>query len=586
MLINMKLLKLAAYSKKWIILTMFCSIAGLLLNTAVVLSAASLIEILFSGISDMREVISTAAIMFTAAVAKCFLVFLGSCFSFLSSSGIKQYLREAVYKKLLELELIYKENQGAASVTAAAAEGIEALEVYYGRYLPQLFYSLAAPFILFAVLMHHHFTSALVLLLCVPLIPLSIMMVMKLAKKLMGQFWKTYEGLGEYFLESLQGLLTLKLFGRDQDRADQFSRNAWEFRKITMRVLGMQLNSITVMDTVAFAGTASGILTAAYAMSKGEIGIASAVAVLLLAPEFFVPLRLLGSYFHAAMNGVAASDRIFKLLDTKATNKALFSRKTEIDRLNMELTFENVCFSYNEEREIIKDVSFTIKPGSIFALVGESGCGKSTVAALMLAFLQPDSGRILLSGMDAAGISSQELRKHITLVTGNAVIFTGTIKDNLRMGNPEATDGEMLNVCMTAGLYDFINQLPQGLDTMVGERGSMISGGQRQRLALARALLHGANFIIFDEATSNVDPDSETTIWNAIYSLKKSKTLFIISHRLSTVQAADCILVMKEGRIVEAGKHLELMKRRGVYHTLVEAQRQLEAFGEGRVQHG
>jgi ATP-binding cassette, subfamily C, bacterial len=580
LLINKKLIRLAAKSRKWILMTVLCSLSGLSVNIVTVIITSRLIEKLISGEYKGKDIILTGIAMATAAGVRFFLVYAGNRFSFRSSSYIKQHLREKVFEKLLQIETGYTRQTGTSSFITDVVDGIEALEVYFGRYLPQFFYSMLSPFVLFAVISRFYLTSALVLLLCVPLIPVSIMMVMKLARKLMGQFWESYEGLGSYFLESLQGLLTLKLFGRDGDRAEKLSTNAWNFRNVTMKVLGMQLNSITVMDTVAFTGAAAGILTAAAALSEGKIGVASTVAILLLATEFFVPLRVLGSSFHAAMNGVAASDKIFSLLETEAPDYLTGTAKMNIENPSFEVAFNEVCFSYDNERKVLKDVSFRIEHGSIYALVGESGCGKSTVAALMLGFISPDKGNILIDGTDIRNIHKQSLRTRITLVTGNSVVFTGTIRDNLLLGNPYATQEDMMKACDTAGLYDFIQGLPQGFDTITGERGSGLSGGQRQRLAVARALLYDADMFIFDEATSNVDIESETAIWKAIYSIAKKKTIFVISHRLSTVKNADLILVMKEGRIVEAGKHIELMNNRGIYRQMLEAQQQYEDFGE------
>jgi ATP-binding cassette, subfamily C, bacterial len=580
LLINKKLIRLAAKSRKWILMTVLCSLSGLSVNIVTVIITSRLIEKLISGEYKGKDIILTGIAMATAAGVRFFLVYAGNRFSFRSSSYIKQHLREKVFEKLLQIETGYTRQTGTSSFITDVVDGIEALEVYFGRYLPQFFYSMLSPFVLFAVISRFYLTSALVLLLCVPLIPVSIMMVMKLARKLMGQFWESYEGLGSYFLESLQGLLTLKLFGRDGDRAEKLSTNAWNFRNVTMKVLGMQLNSITVMDTVAFTGAAAGILTAAAALSEGKIGVASTVAILLLATEFFVPLRVLGSSFHAAMNGVAASDKIFSLLETEAPDYLTGTAKMNIENPSFEVAFNEVCFSYDNERKVLKDVSFRIEHGSIYALVGESGCGKSTVAALMLGFISPDKGNILIDGTDIRNIHKQSLRTRITLVTVNSVVFTGTIRDNLLLGNPYATQEDMMKACDTAGLYDFIQGLPQGFDTITGERGSGLSGGQRQRLAVARALLYDADMFIFDEATSNVDIESETAIWKAIYSIAKKKTIFVISHRLSTVKNADLILVMKEGRIVEAGKHIELMNNRGIYRQMLEAQQQYEDFGE------
>ena len=442
--------------------------------------------------------------------------------------------------------------------------------------MPQLFYSVIAPLTLFAVMSFISFKTAIVLLICVPLIPLTIMAVMKIAKKLLSKYWGVYTDLGDSFLENLQGLTTLKIFDIDEDKNKEMNDNAEHFRKITMKVLSMQLNSITIMDLIAFGGSAIGILIAISEFRAGLLTAGQVLIIILLSAEFFIPMRLLGSFFHVAMNGISASERMFKLLDTEVEEIKPLGKK-EISKLNnMNIEIKNVDFSYDKERKVLKNINVEIKNNKMVALVGESGCGKSTITNLLLKQYKVDNGEILLNGINLNNIPFDILTKKVGFINHNAYVFNGTIEDNIRMGKNNATNEEIYDALKKANLHEFVMSLPNKLKTNVGEGGSLLSGGQKQRLALARTIITNPEIYIFDEATSNIDVESEEKVWESIYKLAKNKTVIVISHRLANVVNADLIYVLDKGNIVESGKHKELLMKKGKYHELVTHQQNLE----------
>lgn len=423
------------------------------------------------------------------------------------------------------------------------------------------------------------FKAALVFILCVPLIPISIIAIMKIAKRILKDYWKSYSDLGGSFLENLQGLTTLKVFDIDEERHQKMNVEAEKFRKITMKVLSMQLNSITIMDLVAFGGAAAGTIVALIQLKNGDLLPGSLLIIILLSSEFFIPLRLLGSYFHIAMNGMAASDRIFGILDAEERQKEVDENIKEIKE-DINIKLENVTFSYDGEREVLKNINMDIIPKGIVAIVGESGSGKSTIASIILNNYKVNNGKVLLNNIDIEKLNSNLIYENIGLISTNSYIFNGSILDNLLVGKKNATDEEINEALKVSRLYDFVQGLKDKLNTNVGEGGSALSGGQKQRLALARAILANRKMIIFDEATSNIDVESEEAIWEAIYDLSKDKTILVISHRLANVKEAKNIYVMNKGELVEEGTHDELMNAKGYYHNMVNKQNELEEIRE------
>lgn len=572
---NKRLLSICDSSKKWIGLTVLMNWISIICNITLILFIGTTVDKLINGnlnlnmMSTSIFIIAMLGIRFTAN-------FLSTKFSLYSSSEVKKTLRSTIYEKLLNLGVNYTNTISTSSTVQIAVDGVEQLEIYFGRFMPQLFYSIVAPLTLFAAMSFISFKTAIVLLICVPLIPITIMVVMKIAKKLLSKYWGVYTDLGDSFLENLQGLTTLKIFDIDEDKNKEMNDNAEHFRKITMKVLSMQLNSIIVMDIIAFGGSALGILIAIFEFRAGVLSAGDVLIIILLSAEFFIPMRLLGSFFHVAMNGISASERMFKLLDTPVEEIKYLDEEqmNKLNNINIEL--KNVDFSYDKERKVLENINIEMKNNKMIALVGESGCGKSTITNLLLKQVKADNGEILLNGVNLNEIPFDVLTKKVGFINHSAYVFNGSIEDNIRMGKNNATNEEIYDALKKANLYEFVMSLPEKLKTNVGEGGSLLSGGQKQRLALARTIITDPEIYIFDEATSNIDVESEEKVWESIYKLAKNKTVIVISHRLANVTNADIIYVLDKGNIVESGKHKELLMIKGKYHELVTHQQNLE----------
>ena len=574
MMINKRLIGTVSESKKYIagnVALQWCSLAA---NIAAMGAISSLLGALWYKTADASAFAAAGAAIAAALCSRALCTVGSARLSVLSSRAVKQVLRERIYEKLLRLGASYHTKIKTSEAVQLAVEGVEQLETYFGAYLPQFFYSMLAPLTLFAVLAFIDLPSAAVLLVCVPLIPIAIAAVQTWAKKLLSKYWGKYTEMGDTFLENLQGLTTLKIYQADAARHEQMNREAEEFRKITMRVLTMQLNSITIMDLVAYGGAALGAIVAVSRFSSGHVTLAGCLMILLLAADFFLPMRLLGSYFHIAMNGMAASDKIFRLLDLPEPDRS--GRETPgaggIDA-------QHLTFSYDGEREVLHDVSFSVTEGSFTAIVGESGCGKSTIAAILTGREPGYQGSVTVGGAQVRCADEAALMRRITYVSHNSHLFRGTVRDNLRMAKPDASDAELWSALERANLAEFLRS-EQGLDTLLTENGSNFSGGQRQRLALARALMHDSPVYLFDEATSNIDVESEDAILAQIHELAHTHTVILISHRLANVVHADRIHVMEHGRLVQSGTHEELLLRGGTYAALWNSQQQLEQYGK------
>ena len=573
MMINKRLIGTVPDSKKYIagnVALQWCALAA---NIAMMAAVTRLLAALFARAQTGTDVAVTAVTAAVALAVRYFCTVGASRMSYLSSRTVKQTLRQQIYEKLLRLGPGYNRQVSTSEIVQVAVEGVDQLETYFGAYLPQFFYSMLAPLTLFAVLCFVSVPAAVVLLICVPLIPIAIAAVQTWAKKLLSRYWGQYTAMGDTFLENLQGLTTLKIYQADGLKNREMNEQAEQFRRITMKVLTMQLNSITIMDLVAYGGAALGVVLAVTQLQQGRVTLAGALLIILLAAEFFIPMRLLGSFFHIAMNGMAASDKIFHLLDLpEPVARPVSSIPREGDIL-----CTGVHFGYEPGREILHGVNLHFASGSLTALVGESGCGKSTVASLLMGTNTGYTGQITIGGIDLARISEDCLMKHITYVGHQSYLFKGTVRDNLRMGNPNAGDDQLWQVLEQVRLADFL-RAEQGLDTPIQERASNLSGGQRQRLALARALLHDSPVYLFDEATSNIDVESENDIMAEIFRLAKTRTVILISHRLANVEKADRIYLLDKGSVAEEGTHAGLLARDGLYARLWTAQKTLEEY--------
>lgn len=587
-MINKRLINLCKDSKKYVVLTVLVNWISVLCNIITVILIGQFINKVSIGeISYFYSghiFVPTVIIVFLLIV-RFICNILYSKFSSEASSNARLVLRELIYKKLLKLGTTYNSVESTSAIIQVSVEGIEQLEIYFGKYLPQFFYSLLVPVTLYVFMSFISVKAALVFILCVPIIPISIIAIMKIAKRILKDYWKSYSDLGGTFLENLQGLTTLKVFNIDEERHFKMNIEAEKFRNITMKVLSMQLNSINIMDLVAFGGAAAGTIVALIQFKNGQIPVGSLIIIILLSSEFFIPLRLLGSYFHIAMNGMAASDRIFKIIDAEEKHEILQNRNGDIthnfkDNKDIHIEVKNIDFTYDGERKVLKNINMDIKGDGVFAIVGESGSGKSTIASLLLNSYNVTSGEILLNKVNINKLDLDMIYEKISLVSTNSYIFNGTILDNLLMAKKDATKDEIEDALKVARLFDFVNTLKEGLLTDVGQGGSSLSGGQKQRLALARVILANKDMIIFDEATSNIDVESEESIWEAIYELAKDKTVLVISHRLANVKNAKRIFVMDHGRLSEKGTHEELLNKKGCYFNMIEKQNELENIRE------
>ena len=573
-MINKKLLSFDRGALRYVGLNVLFQWLGMLCNVVFVTAVARLIGAAFAGSLTSALLWQQLVLCLVTVPLRFGFTMLASGMSDKASKDVKRTLRSNIYAKLTRLGSNYTETVATSEVVMLASEGVEQIDTYFAKYLPQLFYSLLAPVTLFVLLVGVHAWSAIILLCCVPLIPMSIVAVQKFAKKLLNKYWGEYTTLGDSFLENIQGLTTLKIYQADGWKHEQMNAQAERFRKITMKVLTMQLNSVTLMDLMAYGGAGLGIISAVSAFAKGQLSLTATLTIVLLAADFFLPLRLLGSYFHIAMNGAASAEKIFKLLaaDEPADGDRVPGEDTA-------LRLEQVTFGYEKDRTILHEVSLTIPQGSFVSLVGESGCGKSTIAALLSGSRTGYTGSVTLGGVPVGELQQEQRLRTLTVVPHNATIFKGTVEENLRMAKPDAAESELWAALEQVNLADFCRS-QNGLQTALHEGGSNLSGGQRQRLAMARALLHDTPIYLFDEATSNVDAESENDIMAAIHSLAGKKTVILISHRLANVVDSDCIYVLDKGCIVEQGKHADLLAAQGAYSRLYTAQKQLETLGK------
>ena len=573
MMINRRLIGTVRESKKYIAGNVLCQWISLAANITAMAAIADMLRDLCEGRSV--RIGPTAATVAAAVTVRFICATAASRMGYLSSKAVKKTLRQLIYRKLLRLGASYREQANTSEVIQVAVEGVEQLETYFAAYLPQLFYAMLAPLTLFGVLSFVSLPSAALLLVCVPMIPVTIVLIQRQAKRLLSKYWGQYTALGDTFLENLQGLTTAKIYRADEFKHREMREQSERFRRITMKVLTMQLNSVTVMDLIAYGGAALGVILAVTQLRAGRVDLFGCILIILLAAEFFLPMRLLGSFFHIAMNGMAASDRIFRLLELPEPEQ-----KHEAVPADCSVVCRGLRFSYEGGREILHGIDMVFPKGSFTAIAGESGCGKSTVCAILMGRSKGYAGEITVGGTPLSGISEASLTENFTYVSHNSYLFQGSVRENLLMARPDAGDDALWQVLEQVKLADFLRG-EQGLDTPLRERAGNLSGGQCQRLALARALLHDSPVYIFDEATSNIDVESENDIMHEIHALAKTKTVILISHRLANVACADRIYVLEQGRIAESGDHSTLLKRKGAYARLWNAQQELEHYTRG-----
>ncbi|MCD2491561.1 ABC transporter ATP-binding protein/permease [Lacrimispora sp. NSJ-141] len=565
-MIDKKLLALVQGQRKYIVYTVFLNIGSLFASLCVTAGICLALHLAVAG-GGGNYWVPFFLMAAGAAVRYCLTVKSGDIKTRLGNA-VKSGLRSRAYDKILRLGVRSAEEMSMAGLTQVTMEGIEQLDLYYAVYLPQFFYAMIAPVILFAVCIFLDWRTSLVLLCCVPLIPVSIVAVSKYAKKIFAKYWGKYTSMGDGFLDSVQGLKELKIFRADEARNEKMNEQAEEFRKITMKVLVMQLASTTIMDLIAYGGAGAGICFAVLAALRGG-PVAVSLFLILVAVEFFLPLRSLGSAFHVAMNGASAGQKIIRLLETEEPEWG-----TE-EPEGTELSMEHVSFSYDGSRQVLRDVTMSFPAHAMTAVAGESGTGKSTVISLLTGGQRPQSGCVRAGGRPVESLNREGYYRKLSVVSCSTYIFNDTIRGNFLLAAPDVTEEMIWEALRLVNLDRFIRNAG-GLDKMVSEDGANISGGQKQRLALAIALAADRDIYIFDEATSNIDVESETIIMDNILRLSGEKTVIMISHRLANVVRADNIYVLSEGKVAQSGSHERLMEQDGVYRTMYQTQKQLE----------
>ena len=571
-MIDKKLLALLGGNKKYIFYTVGLMIVGLFANLAITASICYAIqyaaEYTSSGSNAQGFILPAVIVIIAMAIRYVTSRNIGDLKDTLGRN-VKKDLRQKIYDKIIKLGVRTTDNMSMAGLTQLSMEGVEQLDLYYSAYIPQFFYAMIAPIILFVVTVRINWAVALVLLACVPLIPMSIIAVSRYAKKIFAKYWGKYTSMGDSFLDSVQGLKELKIFQADAAQNIKMNETSEEFRKITMKVLVMQLASTTIMDMVAYGGAGLGIALTIHAVVNGTLSAYAALFLILVAVDFFLPLRAFGSAFHIAMNGASAGNKILSLLaqpDPVWGNETVDSTKIAI---------KDVTFSYDGTRDVLQHVSMSFGSTGMHAIVGESGSGKSTVVNLLLGAYHPQQGSILVGNKPLETLNREAYYYHISVVSYNTYIFNETIRQNFILAKADVTDEEIYNALKKVNLYDFIIG-NGGLDKIITEDAANISGGQKQRLALAINLVANKDIYIFDEATSNIDIESEAIIMNNIKELSKEKSVIVISHRLANVIAADTIYYIEDGEVKEHGTHAELMNMHEGYAKLYTTQKNLE----------
>ena len=577
-MIDKKLLALLGDNKKYIFYAVGLMIVGLFANLAITASICYAIqyaaEYASSG-SDAQGFILPAIVVVIAMVIRYVTSRRIGDLKDTLGRNVKKDLRQKIYDKIIKLGVRTTDNMSMAGLTQLSMEGVEQLDLYYSAYIPQFFYAMIAPIILFIVTVRINWAVALVLLACVPLIPMSIIAVSRYAKKIFAKYWGKYTSMGDSFLDSVQGLKELKIFQADAAQNIKMNETSEEFRKITMKVLVMQLASTTIMDMVAYGGAGLGIALTIHAVVNGSLSAYAALFLILVAVDFFLPLRAFGSAFHIAMNGASAGNKILSLL---AQPDPVWGSET-VDSTG--ITVQDVTFSYDGTRDILKHASMNFGSTGMYAIVGESGSGKSTVVNLLLGAYHPQQGSILVGNKLLGTLSRDAYYSHISVVSYNTYIFNETIRQNFALAKANVTDEEIYNALKKVNLYDFI--IDNGdLDKVITEDAANISGGQKQRLSIARALVKDAQVYIFDDTFSALDYATDAKLRTALAGLiaKKHATVFIVAQRISSIMHADKIIVLDQGKMAGIGTHEELLKNCEVYQEIAHSQLSREELGE------
>lgn len=575
LLLNKTLLRLARGLWQWILAIAAVSFLTLVGTTAL----AEIVSQFLGSLFEPQVVLSTVKSAVGAA-------FLASVFTFLAQlvKGLIEYktaakarstMRKTIFSKVMELDAGGIEKIGPTSAITAAVDAVEQMQAYFSSYLPSLIFSVIAPIYLFFHLKNISLIVA-VLLLFVSLILFPLHNVFRgKIEALRKTYWRSLDDMTGYYMDGLRGLTTLKLFDRDREHSRVLGEKADVLNKNINAFMKINFTSFLVTELLIYAAITVSLVICITGMRNGDITIAQALTVLMLSYSYFSAIRQLMSASHSALTAISAAGKVEEILQTDTSrpyNPELPADPEHFDGIRM----EHVSYGYEGRSRALQDVSLTIPRGSSVALVGLSGCGKSTAASLLMRFCDPDQGTIFIEGKEYRSVTPQQLRTNIAMVPQQVNLFSGTIRENLLLADPNANDEKLKEALSEAGLGSFLKTLPKGLDSDVGNAGAALSGGQRQKMGIARALLSEAQYMIFDEATSSVDPQSEREIWETIGRLSKTKTLIIISHRMSTIQNANCIYVLEKGVVAQRGSHAELMQQGGLYRKLVTRQQAME----------
>lgn len=574
LLIDKALFRFIGNTRKYIFQAVAINCIKLIANIVFAYSFASILAYFIKGIFIIKFETSIIAIVVSLLVRQL-------CIRYASRKNslviyeVKQNLRQAIYEKVLSMGTLYQEEMTTQEIVHLGVEGVEQLENYYGSYLTQFYYSFVSTLILVAAIYPLNSWVAGALLLASPLIPGFLYIILIIVKNVQKKYWSKYADVGNLFLDSLQGLTTLKVFKADEARGRELDEISEGFRKQTMKVLSMQLNSIMIIDWFAYGGAVLATAVALIQYNVGNIFIYQLIVILLLIADFFVPMRTLTGFFHIAMTGVTAGERMLEFLDKDNYEE----RGIEEYPKGTTIELKNMNFTYPDGGQILKNINMEFESGKMTALVGESGCGKSTLACVIAGEYRQPSNSIFLGDKDILSIDKSEINKNIIRITHDGHVFQGTVRSNLLLGNYEATDEKLVDILKNVRLWEVFEQM-EGLDTEILSQGKNLSGGQAQRLSLARALIYDAEVYIFDEATSNIDIESEEIITGIIEEISKRKTVIYISHRLRSIVNADNIYVMEKGELIEEGTHKELMDKKGKYKFLFNQQSELERFSK------
>lgn len=575
LLLNKTLLRLARGLWQWILAIAAVSFLTLVGTTAL----AEIVSQFLGSLFEPQVVLSTVKSAVGAA-------FIASVFTFLAQlvKGLIEYktaakarstMRKTIFSKVMELDAGGIEKIGPTSAITAAVDAVEQMQAYFSSYLPSLIFSVIAPIYLFFHLKNISFIVA-VLLLFVSLILFPLHNVFRgKIEALRKTYWRSLDDMTGYYMDGLRGLTTLKLFDRDREHSRVLGEKADVLNKNINAFMKINFTSFLVTELLIYAAITVSLVICITGMRNGDITIAQALTVLMLSYSYFSAIRQLMSASHSALTAISAAGKVEEILQTDTSrpyNPELSADPEHFDGIRM----EHVSYGYEGRSRALQDVSLTIPRGSSVALVGLSGCGKSTAASLLMRFCDPDQGTIFIEGKEYRSVTPQQLRTNIAMVPQQVNLFSGTIRENLLLADPNANDEKLKEALSEAGLGSFLKTLPKGLDSDVGNAGAALSGGQRQKMGIARALLSEAQYMIFDEATSSVDPQSEREIWETIGRLSKTRTLIIISHRMSTIQNANCIYVLEKGVVAQRGSHAELMQQGGLYRELVTRQQAME----------